>query len=187
MARRNRVEATKPGPFVDDARGVAAVEFAFSLPIMLLILALVVVLGQALVIAQKVTMTARTIVDIVSRNSQLATTDMTAILNASAYTMAPYDSSSLSMVIAEIQTNGSGAGTVTWSSSAYNGVALTKGSSFTLPAAMATANSTYIYGSVSYSYMPLGVSMLLPHAIQLSDSAYFSPRMSATVNYPYPN
>jgi Flp pilus assembly protein TadG len=173
--------------FGRDISGVAAVEFAFVLPIMVLILGLCVIMGEALAIGQKVTSTARTIVDIVSRNSQLSTADMNTILNASAYTMTPYDSSNLAMVVAEIQTDGSGNGTVTWSTAAFNGTALKKGASFTLPAAMAVANATYIYGQVSYSYTPLVVGFSVPQPIALSDVAFFSPRVSPTVNYPYPN
>lgn len=176
-----------PLRFARDAGGVAAVEFAFVMPIMALALALVAVGGEALAIGQKVTSTARTIVDIVSRNSQLSTSDMAAALNASGYTMAPYDTSQLSMVVAEIQTDGGGAGKVVWSAASYNGTALATGSSFTLPAAMAVANATYIYGQVSYNYVPINLASTLLSPIQLTDSAYFAPRVSTSVAYPYPN
>lgn len=173
--------------FARNARGVAAVEFALILPVMLMMLGLCVIAGEALAIGQQVTATARTIVDIVSKNNQLSTAQMTAILNAAAYTMAPYDNTHLSMVVAEIQTNGSGAATVTWSSAAFNGTALTKGAPFTLPASMSVANATYIYGQASYAFTPLGVGFALSQPLPLSDVAYFSPRVSTAVNYPYPN
>jgi len=173
--------------FARDGGGMASVEFAFVLPIMLAVLALVGVLGQALAIADKVTATARTVVDLVSRNASLSTTDMTTILNASAYTMTPYDTANLSIVVAEIQTNGAGAASVTWSAAAYNGKPLTVGSSFTLPAAMSVPGATYIYGQVSYNYTPVVLTPALSQTITLSDTAYFSPRLYATVNYPYPN
>ncbi len=175
------------GRFRGEARGNAAIEFALILPVMMAVLGLCVILGEALAIAQKVTATARTIVDIVSKNNQLSTSQMTAILDAAAYTMAPYGSTTLSMVVAEIQTNASGAGTVTWSAAAFGGTALTTGASFTLPASMAVANATYIYGKVTYAYTPLSMGYLPSGSINLADSAYFSPRVSTAVQYPYPN
>jgi Flp pilus assembly protein TadG len=170
-----------------DARGTALIEFALISPVMLLLLALCVNAGEALAIAQKVTSTSRTIVDIVSKNSQLSTSQMTAILNAAAYTMSPNVSANLSMVVAEIQTDSSGAATVAWSAAAYGGTALTKGKSFTLPPSMAVPSTYYIYGQVSYTFSPLGLSFLPAHSIVLTDNAYFSPRVSSAVQYPYPN
>ena len=170
--------------FVRDASGVAAVEAGFVLPVMVLVLGFVTILGQALAIAQKVTQTSRTVVDIVSRCQAVSAADLTTILNAAAYTMTPYDSTNLSMVVAQIQTDGTGKATVTWSSAAYNGTALTKGAAFTLPASMAVANATYIYGAASYGYTPMGLGTVLAQPITLSDSAYFSPRSSLSVTYP---
>ena len=170
-----------------NARGAAAVEFTLIFPVMLVMFGLCVIAGEALAIAQQVTSTARTIVDIVSKNNQLSTSQMTAILNAAAYTMAPYANTNLSMVVAEIQTNSGGTATVTWSSAAFNGTALTKGAPFTLPATMSVANATYIYGQASYAFTPLGVGFALSQPITLSDVAYFSPRVSTAVSYPYPN
>jgi Flp pilus assembly protein TadG len=182
-----RLASRRFGALARNVRGAAAVEFALILPVMLMLLGLCVIAGEALAIGQQVTSTARTIVDIVSRNNQLSTSQMTAILNAAAYTMAPYDNTKLSMVVAEIQTNASGAATVTWSSAAFNGTALTKGAMFTLPASMSVANATYIYGQASYAFTPLGVGFALSQPIPLNDVAYFSPRVSTAVNYPYPN
>ncbi|WP_158813997.1 TadE/TadG family type IV pilus assembly protein [Methylocapsa sp. S129] len=187
-----RVENLRLAPrpvraFARNARGVAAIEFALILPVMLLLLGLCVIAGEALAIGQQVTATARTIVDIVSKNSQLSTSQMALDLDAAAYTMAPYSNANLSMVVAEIQTNGSGAATVSWSTAAFNGTALVKGAPFTLPASMSVANATYIYGQASYAFTPLGIGFALSQPISLNDVAYFSPRVSTTINYPYPN
>jgi Flp pilus assembly protein TadG len=112
---------------------------------------------------------------------------MAAILNASAYTMTPYGTSTLSMVVSEITCDNSGAATVTWSVAAYNGTALKAGAAFPLPASMAVANAVYIYGSVTYGYTPMAIGYVLTSPITLSDSAYFSPRVSQSVAYPSPN
>ena len=170
-----------------DARASATIEFALVLPVMLMILGIGMIGGEELAIGQKVTATARTVVDIISQNSVLSTSQMTAILDASAYTMAPYGSANLSIVVAEVQTNSSGAATVTWSAAAYGGTALAKGSSMTLPTGMGIANATYIYGVVTYAYTPLGIGFGVLSTVPLSDSSFWSPRISTTVNYPSPS
>jgi Flp pilus assembly protein TadG len=186
-AEGHRFPALSFAPIVRDARASATIEFALILPAMLMMLGIAVISGEGLAIGQKVTATARTVVDIISQNSALSTSQMTAILNAAAYTMSPYNSANLSIVVAEVQTNGSGAATVTWSAAAYGGTKLTVGSPMTLPAGMAIANATYIYGAVTYAYTPLEIGFGVLSTIPLSDSSFWSPRISTTINYPYPS
>jgi Flp pilus assembly protein TadG len=162
--------------------GSAAIEFAFLLPVALMFLGLVVIIGEALAVGQKVTLTARTIVDIVAKQDAYTSATLTSVLNAAAYTMAPYDTAKLTMVVSEIQTDANGNATVTWSyAGASGGTPLTKGSTFALPSTMATANTTYIYGVVNYSLMPPVVGFALSGPIQLSDVGYFSPRVSSGI------
>jgi Flp pilus assembly protein TadG len=178
-----------------DARASATIEFALVLPVMLMVFGIAVIGGEELAIGQKVTATARTVVDIISQNSVLSTSQMTAILDASAYTMAPYGSANLSIVVAEVQvSNSSGAATVTWSAAAYGGTKLTNGAPVTLPTGMAIPNATsttpysyYIYGVVTYNYTPLAIGFGVWSTVPLSDSSYWSPRVSPSINYPYPS
>ena len=186
-AEKPRIRPAPLKALAGNASGVAAVEFSLILPLTLMLLGLCFIGAEALAIGQKVSSTARTIVDIVSQNKQLSTTQMTAILDAAAYTMAPYSSADLSMVVAEVQTNSKGVATVTWSAAAYNGKALANGSSFTLPAAMSVANATYIYGQVSYAYTPLSIGFTISSPIALTDVSYFVPRTVTAIQYPYPN
>jgi Flp pilus assembly protein TadG len=187
IARGCRFASRLFAAMLRDVEAAVAVEFALVMPAMLLILGIGIISGEELAIGQKVTATARTVVDIVSRNSQLSTTQMTAILNAAAYTMSPYNSASLSIVVAEVQTDKNGAATVTWSAAAYGGAALATGSSVTLPASMAIANATYIYGVVTYAYTPPIIGFGTMSTASLTDSSFWSPRVSTSVNYPYPS
>jgi Flp pilus assembly protein TadG len=164
-----------------DIRATASVEFALILPVMAAFLAISVVLGEAVAIWQKVSATSRTITDLVTQYSTLSTTSLTGILDAAAYTMTPYSSANLSMVVSEIQTDGAGQATVTWSQAAFNGVALTAGQPITLPAQIDQPNTTLILGQVQYTYTPLNIFYPGLSAIPLSDASYWSPRMSSTV------
>jgi Flp pilus assembly protein TadG len=164
-----------------DIRATASVEFALILPVMAAFLAISVVLGEGVAIWQKVSATSRTITDLVTQYSTLSQADLQEILNAAAYTMAPYSSANLSMVVSEIQTNAAGQATVTWSQPAFNGVALTLGQTVTLPAQIDQPNITLILGQVQYTYTPLNIFYPGLTAIPLSDASYWSPRMSSTV------
>lgn len=61
------------------------------------------------------------------------------------------------MVVSEVQTNGSGVGTVTWSRAAYGGTPLTTGSSFALGRLLQMPNMTDIVGQVSYKHAPVNI------------------------------
>ena len=78
-----------------DQRGVSAVEFALLLPLMLTLYLGAVEISQAIGIDRKVTLTSRTVADLASQVSSLASSDMSNVLAASSAVIAPYDSSKL--------------------------------------------------------------------------------------------
>jgi len=171
--------------FASHEEGIAAVEFALMLPIMLALFVGVTQVGEAVSISHKVTVTARTITDLVTReNSPLAQSELTSDLQAAAQVMAPYPSTTLNVTVSEITTNSSGVATVLWSSSWPNtNNALTAGSTFTLPTSLAGANVTVIYGQVTYGYTPvIGYNIIQP--ITLSDNIYLYPRTGACIAGP---
>lgn len=176
---------SKKMPFASHEDGIAAVEFALTLPIMLALFVGVTQVGEAVSISHKVTVTARTITDLVTReNSPLAQAELTSDLQAAAQVMAPYPSTTLNVTVSEITTNSSGTATVLWSSSWPNSSnALIAGSTFTLPTSLAGANVTVIYGQVTYGYTPvLGDKIIGP--ISLSDGIYLYPRTGACIAGP---
>jgi len=164
-----------------DTRAVASVEFALILPVMCAFLTISVVIGEAVAIWQKVSATSRTITDLVTQYSTLSTANLIGILDAAASTMTPYSSTNLSLVVSEIQTNASGQATITWSKAAFNGVALTQGQTIALPPLIDQPNITLILGQVQYVYSPLNIFYQGLGPIPLSDSSYWSPRISSTV------
>jgi len=169
--------------FASHEKAMAAVEFALTLPVMLFVFVGVTEVGEAVSISHKVTLTARTITDLVTREySPLAATELNTDLQASAQVMAPYSSSALTITVSEISTDANSNATVQWSGSWPNSSqALTKGSSFTLPSSLSGANITVIYGQVSYGYVPtLGYNMVGP--ITLSDHIYLYPRTGTSIS-----
>lgn len=72
-----------------DERGVAATEFAIVVPFMLVLLVGGVELGNGLATNVKVSATAHSVADMISQNTQVTSSQMTGILQASTAIMAP--------------------------------------------------------------------------------------------------
>ena len=74
-----------------DERGVSAVEFAMLLPLMLSLYLGAVEISQGISADRKVTLTTRTVADLVSQVSSINNSDMSNSLNAASTVMAPFD------------------------------------------------------------------------------------------------
>jgi Flp pilus assembly protein TadG len=171
--------------FAASTRGVAAVEFAFMLPILVVMFLGSIDAGRAIAVYMKVRTATYTLDAITNQYTTIQSTDMTSIVGATSVVLAPYSSSPAIVTISQISVNSATNATVSWSYS-LNGTALTQGSTITVPGSFATCNSYpcyLIYGQVSYTYTPL-FGYVFPASIPLSDSLYVTPRSSACVLYP---
>ena len=164
-----------------DARGVSAVEFALLLPLMLTLYITGTEISKAVAIDRKVTLTARTVADLVSRVSSTTTTDVKNSLSAAIAVIAPYASSQLSVTVTQVKIDGNGNATVDWSCS-YQGTARTKDSPVTLPASLVTNNSYLIWGEGQYNYTP-PIGYVISGTLHLRDQIYMAPRLSASVSF----
>lgn len=168
-----------------DTRGVAAVEFAIVVPFMLLLLVGGVELGNGLAISVKVSETAHTVADLVSRNACVTDSALSTMLGASAATIAPYDPAAASVTVSEVSTDANGKATVTWSK-ALNGTPRATGQPMTLPSALGTpspANISLILGEVTYSYTP-NLGYTISGTVPITESYYLFPRVSSDVKFP---
>lgn len=165
--------------FRGDRRGVAAVEFALILPVMLTIYFGGIELGNGLAIEVKVTGTAHIVADLASQYVTIDNSDMSNILGAASSIIAPYSASNIVVTVSEVTTNASGNATVTWSDS-LNGTPRSVGQVITLPSSLQTPNISLILGEVSYSYTP-SLGYTLTGTITLSDKYYLYPRLSNSV------
>ncbi|SFO29418.1 Flp pilus assembly protein TadG [Bradyrhizobium sp. Ghvi] len=166
-----------------DTRAVAAVEFAIVAPFMLLLYVGGVELGNGFAISVKVSETAHTVADLVSRNACVNDASLSTMLGASAATIAPYSPANTTVVVSEISTDANGKPTVTWSK-ALNGTPLTD--PVTLPAALGTPtppNISVILGQVTYQYTP-NLGYTISGTLPITDSYYLFPRVSSAVQYP---
>lgn len=162
-----------------DERGVSAVEFALLLPLMVALYLGTVEISQAISADRKVTLTSRTVADLISQVSSINNAGMTDVLNASSSVMAPFKTTTLKVVVSCISIDANNNATVTWSDT-LNGTARSVGSTVTLPAALNIANSTLIWSEVSYVYTP-AIGYIITGSLTLKDQLYMAPRLSNSV------
>jgi len=182
-----------------DDRGVAATEFAIVVPFMLVLYVGGVELGNGLATNVKVTATAHSVADMISQNTQVTSSQMAGILQASTAIMAPYavtdtnGNSLITITVSEVSTDSSGKATVQWSKSTSSTGARPVGqtmtlSSYTAGSSTNNANISLILSEVSYAYTP-NLGYTISGTVTLSDSYYLFPRCStngpANSSFPY--
>jgi len=168
-----------------DSRAVAATEFAIVLPFMLLLWVGGVELGDGLAISVKVSETAHTVADLVSRNACVNSTSLSTMLGASSSVIAPYAPGNTMVRVSEVSTDATGKATVTWST-ALNGTPLAVNTTMVLPASLGTPsppNISMILGETQYQYTP-NLGYAITGTITIADSYYLFPRVSSSVTNP---
>ena len=175
----------------DDARATAAVEAALVLPVALTMFALLLYGAEAFAIQRKVTLTARTVTDLITQTTPTMVNNQPSVPQSSidadlAYAssvLAPYAAANLTMLATEVKVNSDQVtATVQWSEP-YNGATPRgNGSTLVLPTGMGTgqAGNYFIMGEVYYTYTPL--NFYTPASAQvLHDTIYLTPRASTSI------
>jgi Flp pilus assembly protein TadG len=171
--------------FHRDQRGLSAVEFALLLPFMITLYLGGVEVSQAISIDRKVTLTARTVADLVARSSSLTQAEMTNILNAATAVSAPYASADIKVKVSQILIKANGTATIHWSAATNNTTKRSAGETVTVPEALKVAgkDSYLIWGEVEYGYKP-AIGYVLTGTLNLTDQIYMRPRLSEKVEAP---
>jgi Flp pilus assembly protein TadG len=163
-----------------DRRGVAAIEFAMIVPIMLVLFFGTVVFSSGVAIDRKVTLMARTFSDLVSQNTTVTTAQLTSFFNADSSIMTPYNPAPTKAVISELYVDPSTLrARVQWSN-AYGGATARSVSSTvtTVPSSLLVGGSYLIFSEITYLYSP---SVGYWAAVNLNDVAFTRPRQQACV------
>jgi Flp pilus assembly protein TadG len=163
-----------------ERRGVAALEFAALLPLLIILYLGTFEVGQGISINLNNALAARTVTDLASQYTDVYNADMASILGASSTVMAPYPTQPLSVTVSEVTVDATGNATITWSDS-LNGTARSVGQSVTLPAGMNLPGASLIWGETQYVYTP-SLGYVLTGSITLSSQIFMSPRNAPAVN-----
>ncbi len=188
-ARRSRRLLAR---FGRDKRGVAAVEFAFIAPLMLLLLFGMIDTASGVSIDRKVTLTARTLSDLVSQGAQVSSTDISNFFKMGGAIMTPYavTATNLEQRITQVTIDATKKVKVVWS---YNGtvnggsVTLTTGHAkdtviTTIPEKLLVPNTHLIWSEVKYTFTPI-TGYVIKTTVPLTEEFFTRPRQSNTVDY----
>lgn len=169
--------------------GVAAVEFALIVPIMLSVYLGCTEAAALLTADRKVQSVAGAIGDLVARaNKTLPQSQLDDYFDAAASIMAPYDASKLVQTVTAVSVSDQGKATVTWSVRFENGVLSNvvpeypKDAPYSLPQEMIdiATGQTVIAAETRYSYRPL-LGVVFKNELDLRRSALFMPRFGGTI------
>ena len=180
----------------DDTRAMAAVEAALILPVALTMFALLLYGAEAFDAQRKVTLTARTVTDLVTQSTPTMVSGNPSVpqssidndLSYASCVMTPFSScptasANLTMLVTEVLIKTATTATVQWSEPFNGATARVVGSTVTLPTGLGTGQqgNYFIMGEVYYVYTPL--NLYTPASVMtLHDAIYLTPRASASLN-----
>lgn len=186
--------------FARDRSGLAAVEFAMIVPLMLVLFLGMVEFSTGVAVDRKVTLVARTLSDLTSQTtSSVDDAALTTYFAASASILTPYDVTPVNPTISEIYVDKNGVAKIQWSKSATVGssggspvVTLqasghNAGDVVSIPSSIAIPDSWLIWSEVNYNYKPGFRYMISSAGITLHDESYTRPRYTPCVDYPPPS
>jgi Flp pilus assembly protein TadG len=169
--------------FVASTRGIAAVEFAFVAPIVLVLLLATFDAARAIAVYMKVRAATYTLDAITNQYPTISDAIKDQIFKAVAAVLSPYPSTSATAVISGISIDANKRATVTWSDPFQGAQALAIGSPVTIPDDLKQKllpNTMLILGTVSYRFTPL-LGYFANGGITFSDNLFVSPRSAAVI------
>jgi Flp pilus assembly protein TadG len=168
-----------------DERGVAAVEFAFIVPIMATLFIGSVELSQAITVDRRVTQAAHSTADLVTRTDRLCNTDAGDMMLVIEQLLKPYNSAPLAMSIVSVRADPDNPSTTTvdWSFSHNGGTTYSQGASYPLPAGMLTGGQTVVVAEARYAYTPLVFNRFTGSTLSFTEKSYLKPRGRPCVSW----
>jgi Flp pilus assembly protein TadG len=178
---------------VNDCRGVAAIEFAVIVPVMLVMFFGVVEFSSGVAVNRKVTLVARTLSDLVSQSTTVLDSDLTNAGQTAKAMLTPYPAVPLKSTITELyvdkttkvarvqwskQLTIDSSGNVTFGVSPHAPKDVVA-----IPTALQVGDTYLIWIEVGYVYVPAVGYVMAKTGVPLSDFTYTRPRQSACVMY----
>ncbi|WP_295558982.1 TadE/TadG family type IV pilus assembly protein [uncultured Hyphomicrobium sp.] len=187
MTRTSRLAAAIRS-FVRDIGGVAAVEFGFIAPVLLVMLLGAIEVTRAMSINTRISLATSMVADLVAREQQLTGDDVRAIYEIANEIMAPYDGSKLDLSLIPIMSASNNASRTLVYPSVTNrpphnhGTVPAKCQAYSLASGMLKTNESVIVVEARYMFEPLFGSYIL-NAGPWTKKAYAKPRKSLCVAF----
>jgi Flp pilus assembly protein TadG len=170
--------------FARDRRGIAAIEFGYLVPIILIMLVGTVELSRAVSMDRRFGQVTSMVADLVAREEKMSAADVRAIYNIVDKVMSPFDASTLTVSIIPVKASPTNAtntrvypATTNRPSLPASGAQLAKCSTYALTDGLVAKGASVIVVETSYVFTPLYVKYILDGATW-HDKAYASPRNS---------
>lgn len=172
-----------------DRSGIALVEFAMIVPVLIILYFGAIEVTQTVTARRKLNLVAETVADLTARNDTVGQSTLQDIFGAASTIMAPVDTSNLSIRVSSVIVSPLGTTCIDWSAVSGTGLsALKPGDPYDgLPADLKTISLTtlqykdYIVVSTTFPFRP-ATHRFIPGSIQLSEGPTFLvPRKSDQV------
>jgi len=167
--------------FLRDARGTAAIEFAFVVPAMITLFAGTWELSQGAICYLKLLDAADTVVDIACQQTTLTSSNINDIYTAAQLVMKPNAGNLLGVTVASVTFNATtGAPAVAWQQTRGTATALSNTALTNLATGLGNAGESVIITQVTYNYTSL-LKLVLPGGINLAANAMQRPRIVSSI------
>lgn len=188
VSRLNRQIRRRLIAFARNRRGIAAVEFALVVPIMLTMYLGLIELTAALGHDRKAVLLARTLADIVTQSAGITNGDMNTIFNAATATMAPHPVTNIAMRVTSLSIDGAGTAFVDWSdvknigaSNPYSKYGQCRVSNDLVPLAIRSPRSWLVVSEVKIRHMPTFGTFIAPTGVEMVESLPMRPRVTTSI------
>ncbi|MBZ9659864.1 pilus assembly protein [Mesorhizobium sp. ESP-6-4] len=184
--------------FCRDRRGIAAIEFAFIVPVLLIMYFITMEASQAIETGKKVSRIGSMVADLVTQQQAVVKANLDAMMKIGISTLRPYNRSSPTIIITGIQISDEASPTVkvAWSrklvGNTYS-VDASPGDTTTVPSTLKIRNTFLVRVESDLGYVPviawsennnqqkaLGLLSTFSH-INMSETYYLRPRRSPTI------
>ena len=190
-------------PVASDARGAAIIEFAIVAPVLVLALCGMADIALTIYSRLQATNTAQSAADLATQNSQLRTSDLADVYNASYDIMRPLPTTKMTLRITNIYSDGNGQAWVYWSCGQGSLAPFPAKSNYmTTPTGSPVSNLLWLYTSSAggYNYYGQNTSFVMVEAnyvfspptgfVLNTDQvtyvvAYSLPRVSTYIGFPW--
>ncbi|MBA1139597.1 TadE/TadG family type IV pilus assembly protein [Mesorhizobium neociceri] len=182
--------------FCSDRRGIAAIEFAFIVPVLLIMYFVTMEASQAIETSKKVSRIGSMVADLITQQQTVVAADIDAIMKIGTSTLQPYNRSTPTIIVTAIQvtTETPPKVKVVWSRKLVAGtniVDAAKDTITTVPATLKIADTFLIRVESQLAYKPivtwsadsekrLGLTSAFD-SITMGETYYLRPRRSTTI------
>lgn len=163
--------------FCRDEGGVAAIEFAFIAPIMMVLYFGLVEFCQGYMASRRAGHTASIVADLVAQSDETSPDDVESIFAIGDMIMQPFPSSQLSIRVSSVTMNDKGVAKVDWSQANDNNMAPRDKDEVVgdLPPDLIQANESLILGETEFKYTS-AFGQVIKKPITFTRSYYLRPR-----------